>query len=90
MYAMNRVNRIGIKFTLVELNAQNTEIRTGAKFITVQHNIHKLSQSWYDWIQHGQMVQHAFDYLTMDEREFILSGLTIDEFNELTEQQENN
>lgn len=88
MYAMNRVNRIGLKFTLVEVDPYRTEIHLGDKMIVVGHNIHKLSQSWYDWTMRGHFIQAAFMYLTMDEREFILSGLTTTEFNELT--QENN
>lgn len=89
MYAMNRVNRMGLKFTMVEIDPYRTEIKCGEKSITVNINIHKLSQSWYDWTQIGRSIQVAFDYLTADEREFLMTAMTRDEWNVMMEQEEN-
>jgi len=58
-------------------------IRTGEKSIIVEHDIHRLDQSWYDWVMAGILIQHAFNYLNDDEREFLMTAFTEAEWNQL-------
>ena len=88
MLRMNRVNKQGVRYQLIELltnNPPQSKIMTGDKEIIVNYDLHTLSQSWYDWVILGIHIQLAFNYLTSDEREFIKTGITPTEWNELFE-----
>jgi hypothetical protein len=67
----------------MEVSEDQTRVKCGGKILVLNHNIHKIDQSWYDWNSDGQMVQRAFSYLTPDEREFLMTGLLGDEFDAL-------
>jgi hypothetical protein len=75
MYAFNRVNRAGLRYEFMEVSEDQTRVRTGGKTLVLNHNIHTLDQSWYDWNSSGQFIQTAFSYLTPDEREFLHDGI---------------
>jgi len=77
MKAYNRVNRMGVRYTLVELVDGGTEIQlTGkSKKIHTTHDIETISQGWYHYMN-GKMVQDAFEFMSSDEREFIMTGIT--------------
>jgi hypothetical protein len=55
---------------------------TGRK-ITVDMIIERLSVSWYEWQVKGKKLQEAFPYLVADEREFLMSGLTSEEWDKI-------
>ena len=76
MYAFNRTNRIGMQFYIMELPDARTEIRSQTNKITVNHDVHKIETAWFRWIGHNQYIQDAFKFLTDDEREFLLTGIT--------------
>ena len=80
MKAFNRVNSHGRQYYFTELIDGATEIRTNGKAIVVAHPIDRLNQSWYDWTVGHLFIQHAFDYLTADEREFLQTGITAEEW----------
>jgi hypothetical protein len=82
--AFNRRNRMGVQYYLTEIpsNEPITEIRTGDKKITVEQSITRLEYSWSEWIN-GSMIQIAFPYLSADEREFLMTGITADEWDEI-------
>jgi hypothetical protein len=80
MYAMNRVNKMGLQYHLTELPSGGTRIVTGDKVLIVKHNIHEISQAWYNWQMRGEYIQVAFAFLTDDEREFLITGLTKEEW----------
>lgn len=88
-YAFNRVNHMGQKYHMIEvLNEKGeitgkTEIRTGGKKLVVNHPIMKLSQAWYDWMMRGFPIQTVFYFMSADEREFLLTGITPEEWNKL-------
>lgn len=52
------------------------------KSIIVQADIDELNQGWYHWLS-GEYIQNAFPMLSADEREFLLTGITSEEWNEL-------
>lgn len=43
---------------------------------------------WYDYM-HGKLVQNAFPHLNEEQREFIMSGITPHEWNEMFSDDEN-
>lgn len=83
MRAKNRVNLQDRPFFLTELHAvqdtPRTEIRTNwgptQKNIIVMHDIERISEAWRQW-EYGRFIQDAFHFLSADEREFIMTGLT--------------
>ena len=80
---ITRINKTGRQYYLVTMPGGRTLISTHDKEIIVGHTIEELSQSWYDWMITGLNIQTAFKYLSDDEREFILTGITSDEWNEM-------
>ena len=80
MYAKNRMNPRGLQFHLMQLSDGITEIRYRSKKITVNHDIERISQGWYDWCIGGCFIQSAFDFLSPSEREFLMTGITPEEW----------
>ena len=76
MKAFNRVNSHGRQYYFTEVAEGITSIRNLKNELVVAHDIDKLRQSWYDWQIMGMYIQHAFEYLTPTEREFLITGLT--------------
>ena len=72
-----------INFKL-EGSANQTDIidADSGKYITVQHSFAKMAKALYAY-QDGALVQEAFPFLTAGEKEFIISGLTEQEFDNL-------
>lgn len=67
-----------VKFEKVD--AQNTRIvRRNSKTLVVRHNIERCLQAYLDWLE-GKFIQDAFYFFTPDEREFILTGITPQEW----------
>jgi hypothetical protein len=90
MLALNRVNpRNGQPYTLVEVfsDTPQTEVRTGGKKMIMNHSIHLFNQGWYHWMN-GELVQRAFPFLSNAEREFLITGLTPEEWDELMREEE--
>jgi len=91
---VKRLNRMGREYKLrQELEYDNTltgrtVVWTGLKSMVMDHTIEKINQGWYNWIVKGMMVQDAFDFLTVDEREFIMSGMTADEWEKMFPEKE--
>ena len=53
------------------------------KKILVEHCLEQISQGWYDWQIKGKNIQDAFPFLASHEREFLLTGLTNKEWEEI-------
>lgn len=90
MMAINRVNALGMQYRITEVfgSKEQCQIRTGSKHIIVDHSIHTISSAWYRWQQQGMYIQDAFSFLTPDEREFILTGITKEEWDETFKEEE--
>jgi hypothetical protein len=83
MYAFNRVNPMGLAFRMMELSDGKTSIKMQHKELIVNHSIAMMSQGWYDWMMRDMYIQDAFPFLTAQEREFLLTGLTPTEWTQI-------
>ena len=86
MMAMNRTNPRGLRFYMEEIpNTTRTRIKAVDldREVVVDHTIQRMSQGWYNWQVEGDYIQNAFDFLTASEREFLQTGLTEAEWDDL-------
>jgi hypothetical protein len=68
-------------------NGQNREKRKITRvsgFTQIKHTI-EMSIDWEDYAawENGMLIQNAFPYLTPDEREFLMTGITAEEWNKV-------
>lgn len=87
---ITRYNPMGLQYSLSEDGAK-TQItlvnrRTGAdpiKRIVVDSPLSEMSQRWYNWQMNRQNIQVAFNNLSAEEREFLMTGITPSEWKEI-------
>jgi hypothetical protein len=82
MYSFKRFNAIGLIYFIVE-DGEKTRIVCRNKAIIVDQSIGVISQCWYNWQMKGAAIQEAFACLSAEEREFLLTGITPQEWKEL-------
>lgn len=78
---MIRRNRNGFVYSLEADTfdrrvSRNTIVKFGKKQMVFPHNIEVIDQGWYNWLVKDMLIQDAFPFLTPDEREFLINGLT--------------
>lgn len=78
---MIRHNSYGIEFTVIDKNNQ-TLIQLGDKSIIINEKPERILFDWYRW-NRGLLIQEAFPYLSSDEREFLISGTTKQEWDQM-------
>lgn len=85
MLLLFRTNPSRIRFNLFELNKDKTIIKIVGteKQITVNHPIENVSAWWYKWTMNGEYLQDAFKAFSDCEREFILTGITPEEWKKI-------
>jgi hypothetical protein len=83
-----RENMMGLTYTLHVENKTQTQINFKKKHIIVNMPIEEVSQCWYNWQMKGQKIQEAFSKLSNAEREFIMTGITSDEWDEIFKEKE--
>lgn len=66
----------------------NTIIGVHGKTLVVNHSVDRILQGKHDYEFRGELIQDAFPFLTYDEREFILTGITAGEWDELFGEEE--
>jgi hypothetical protein len=80
---VKRYNSIGRKYELSEAIFNQTRIWNGGKAITVAQPIEVILAGWFKWQNKGMFVQDAFPMLSSDEREFLMTGLTQEQWAKL-------
>ena len=84
LVTVTRRNNQGIIYSVTEMENRNTTmIAVGQKKILVGHTIERILVAWYNWQGKREPVQTAFSFLSSGEREFLISGTTEQEFDEL-------
>lgn len=83
MHQITRINSVGMTYRLTEIDGGTTiTCMDLQKTITVEEHIESLDSSWYFWMN-GKFIQEAFPNLSPDEREFLMTGITSEEWSEL-------
>ena len=84
MMLLNRVNNKGQQYRLREIFGlpEKIHVETGKKSMIFNASIHAMNDAWYKWMD-GYFIQEAFHFLTPEEREFLITGITPDEWNEI-------
>jgi hypothetical protein len=81
---IKRVSPRGLTFYLTTIcedkNITIIELAETGRLIKVNHPYQEICQGWWEWAIMGKPVQVAFSFLSPDEREFILSGTTSSEW----------
>ncbi|RPH73984.1 hypothetical protein EHM76_04430 [bacterium] len=80
---LTRSNSHGLTYCLFGQVDNSTKIVHKGKSITVAHHIDKMNMAWFQWTMGGKFIQEAFDFLTRDEREFLKTGITPAEWQEI-------
>lgn len=68
---------------IYEVSENVSIIGCHGKTLEVNHSVAVLADSLFLYEAEGYLIQRAFPYLTDDEREFILTGMTASEWDEL-------
>jgi len=86
---LTRINKFGQTYILSEVFGPTymTEVSTNGKSMMMPHHIQLFNQGWYQWMN-GEVIQRAFPFLTSGEREFLLTGLTPTEWDEMMKEEE--
>lgn len=81
------LNKMRLSYRVVqEYNEPDTRIicETIHKSIVVKNvSEGQIRRGWYNWLHGGKLAQDAFPFLSHEEREFLISGITPDEWNEI-------
>jgi hypothetical protein len=81
-----RMNNLRMRYRISQDNTKPfTTIynETLNKSIVVNCNVGDINRGWYSWQYEKMLIQDAFPFLSNDEREFIMTGITPDEWNEM-------
>lgn len=73
-------NSLGMKYTLFPNDTGGTTVATGAKSLEVSATVDTMAKAWLDWRIRGLKVQDAFPFLRAEEREFLMTGMTPEEW----------
>lgn len=88
---ITRTNSTGLQYQISNIGGEDTKPVTitllatktrPAKKLVVDHSLQAINQSWFFWMS-GKKVQDAFPYLNADEREFLMTGITPDEWKKI-------
>lgn len=85
MTTIVRYSRNGLQYILEEIDAQRTHIKLAGRdsAITVDAPLDRIAKAWNEWRSRGAYIQDAFWFMTPDEREFLISGLTPTEWDKM-------
>jgi len=85
---VTRVNNIGLKFKLTEESHKETLVTLGNKAYLMKIPMPVFLAAWYNWQMKGMFIQDAFHMLNDDEREFLMTGITSEQWNEIFKDRE--
>ena len=86
MLEAKRVNNFGLSYTITKVFGPvpqaNIKLDIRDKEIIVNASIEDITNGWDSW-RKGMLIQYAFSFLNREEREFIMTGITPKEWNEM-------
>lgn len=86
MPIIHRVNALGLSYQISAIgNTGPTTITLiqqtrPPKQISVNHPFETINRAWFKWMMRGDKIQDAFFFLNADEREFLITGITPEEW----------
>lgn len=78
-------NHIGQVFVLVPITRTSTLVMAVSGAISIDMPMVDLELCWHKWRVGGMMIQDAFPTLSAEQREFLLSGITPEQWKEMFE-----
>ncbi len=60
-----------------------TDVTTQGKTLTLDMQIDRVTMCWFNWQMKRYLIQDAFPDLPLEQREFLISGVTPEEWNTL-------
>ena len=89
---LNRYNPLGLTFQISPAGRDKSTVtligaKGSNKTLIVNASIEDMNQGWYYWMN-GKFIQDAFRFLTPDEREFLMTGITPEEWAETFKDEE--
>ena len=89
MLTIIRISPRGLEFTLTEINANQTLVLDErGNSATINMPIAEMSRKWYKWQMRSLPIQEVFRELSADQREFLLTGITPEQWNAIFEDEE--
>ena len=83
-FTVLRKNKMGLDYKISQDNTQDfTTIWQGRRSIQVKADVGQINRGWYAWFHEDKLAQDAFPFLNHAEREFLISGITPDQWNEM-------
>ena len=79
---INRINAWGLRYSIMRQDNQ-VLVTHGEKSMMMDITIEEFNQCWYNWYVAGKKVQDAFPKLTSAQREFLMTGITETEWNDI-------
>jgi hypothetical protein len=82
---INRHTARGLTFTLKSKGREDTivTLNPSGKTMIFHASFHDMSMAWYQWQMRGWKIQEAFGFLSPEEREFLMTGITPEEWNKI-------
>lgn len=77
---MTRTNPHGLRYELAAIGPDKTRVSLGEKSIIVDLPIDEIGQRWFYWVIRDWKVQDAFPMLSANQREFLMTGITQEEW----------
>lgn len=80
---VEKINDHGLKFRITEETPGITTVTFGDKVLTMKISLVVFLAGWYKWQIKDYLIQNAFPTLSPDEREFLITGITATEWNDI-------
>ena len=82
-YGVTRINAIGLVFLITAAEDNKTTVQHEDNIVTMDLTFDEVMQCWYNWQMKMQPIQTAFEKLPPEQREFLLTGITPQKWNEI-------
>lgn len=81
---LTRTNRFGLTYQLSDVEETRTRVScSNGNTLYMNVPLEALNQGFYDWQVRNRFVQDAFPFLTTDEREFLMTGISSEEWDQM-------
>lgn len=78
-----RTNDHGLKFVIIEESLDTISVKLCDKVITINTTMAVFLACWYKWQVKEMFIQDAFPNLNANEREFLMTGITSEEWGKI-------